>query len=69
MQNINGSINEIIKRIKEDKRVTNSQLSALLELLKIVSQENPEKVVDYINAIQSQLNGQKKSADDDTISR
>ena len=69
MQNIHGSINEIIKRIKEDKRVTNSQLSALLELLKIVSQENPEKVVDYINAIQSQLNGQKKSADDDTISR
>ena len=69
MQNIHGSINEIIKRIKEDKRVTNSQLSALLELLKIVSQENPEKVVDYISAIQSQLNGQKKSADDDTISR
>ena len=69
MQNIHGSINEIIKRIKEDKRVTNSQLSALLELLKIVSQENPEKVVDYINAIQSQLNGQKKSADDETISR
>lgn len=69
MQNIHGSINEIIKRIKEDKRVTNSQLSALLELLKIVSQENPEKVVDYINAIQSQLNGQKKSANVETISR